>query len=141
MPINSCPTTPVSANNNSNSNYNNLKYTENNYRDFQRAVKTDGVNSAPTTPSVTLPMFNVFEKNKSQTKLNFTNADSDISSVISNTTPAVNKNLTKIPLSPKSKKNKVFFCIFVPIISKILSLIFLIEFFFGKTLQHPLLRC
>lgn len=140
MPINnqSAPTTPLSANN-QNSNYSNLKYTDNNYRDFQRA-KSDGVNSAPVTPSVTLPMFNVFEKNKS-TRLNFTNGHDSENSTVSNretsTTAAVNnKNLTKIPLSPKSKN----------ILTKKLkitkiSYYFFSKIFFGKTFQHPLLRC
>lgn len=111
------------ANNNSTGNYSHLKYTEQNYKEFQK-TKTEATNSTPATPTVTLPVCNVFEKNPAAKQANSTNPTSvfkdgshanENDPVISNrennnginvqtaTLKNSNVNFTKIPLSPKSK--------------------------------------
>ena len=109
MPMNSAPSTPsnhlMTQNNNNNnnnssetsSNYSNLKYTENNYREYQiNKLKFTSSNSAPVTPTIN------YEKNRPVRTTNVYNT-SDYPNQTNENNPMPQHNLTKIPLSPKSK--------------------------------------
>ena len=86
-------------------NYNNYRMLDNNYRDFQQPNK-------PPTPPVTLPQHTIFAKNQPLAKLQISNYPE--ASISDEKTPAQmnqNVNITKIPLSPKSKR--ALFCFYL----------------------------
>lgn len=84
-------------------NHNNYKMVDNNYREFQQS------NKGTTNPTVTLPQYAVFARNQPPAKLQISNyPEASNSNMESDQTQMNNKNqnvnITKIPLSPKSKK-------------------------------------
>jgi hypothetical protein len=117
--------TPVSVNS---GNYSHLKHTENNYREFQKRKNEASTNGTPIS-TITLPLFNVFEKSRptngtTTTAMTIKTNETALSTGVNNDSPAneasnggsmhgavyknTNVNFTKIPLSPKSKNLFVF---------------------------------